>query len=82
MAIARVTFREERCKGCRLCAVFCPRGIIATAGHINAMGFHPATLADPEKCTGCATCARMCPDLVIEVEKEVAEVGQSFDERK
>lgn len=75
MAIARVTFREERCKGCRLCAVFCPKGIIAMAGHINAMGFHPATVSEPEKCTGCATCARMCPDLVIEVEKEAAKVG-------
>ncbi|SHF28889.1 2-oxoglutarate ferredoxin oxidoreductase subunit delta [Desulfofundulus australicus DSM 11792] len=75
MASARVTFREERCKGCGLCVIFCPKGIIALAEHINGMGFHPATVKDQSKCTGCATCARMCPDLVIEVEREVARVG-------
>nr|WP_243137330.1 4Fe-4S binding protein [Desulfofundulus thermobenzoicus] len=75
MVVARVTFREERCKGCELCRHFCPRGIIAMASHINGMGFHPATVTEPEKCTGCATCAKMCPDLVIEVEREVVQVG-------
>ena len=70
--MARVTFREDRCKGCELCKTFCPKGIITMADHINSMGFHPATV-EPENmdtCIGCATCARMCPDLVIEVEKE------------
>lgn len=71
----RVTFRENRCKGCELCKTFCPKGIIEMAGHINAMGFHPATVVDMEKCTGCAICARMCPDMVIEVEKEEKKVG-------
>lgn len=74
MALARVTFREERCKGCELCATFCPKGLITMASHINDMGFHPATLVEQEKCIGCAICARMCPDLVIEVEKEVVGV--------
>jgi 2-oxoglutarate ferredoxin oxidoreductase subunit delta len=40
------------------------------AGHINEMGYHPATVKEQEKCTGCAMCALICPDLVIEVEKE------------
>lgn len=71
----RVTFREDRCKGCELCKTFCPKGIIEMAGHINAMGFHPATVVDMEKCTGCAICAIMCPDMVIEVEKEEKKVG-------
>lgn len=75
MTTARVTFREERCKGCELCTTVCPKKIITMASHINVMGFHPATVEDMEKCTGCATCARMCPDLVIEVEKEEKKVG-------
>ncbi|MBO8137792.1 MAG: 4Fe-4S binding protein [Desulfotomaculum sp.] len=70
--MARVTFREERCKGCELCIAVCPENIIILADHINAMGFHPATVVEQEKCKGCAMCARMCPDLVIEVEREVA----------
>lgn len=73
----RVTFREERCKGCELCRAFCPRGIIKMSDRLNAMGFHPATVAEEDmaRCTGCATCARMCPDIVIEVEKEEKKVG-------
>lgn len=70
--MARVTFREERCKGCELCIAACPENIIVLAEHINAMGFHPATVVEQEKCKGCAMCARMCPDVVITVEREVA----------
>jgi len=73
--LARVTFREERCKGCELCTAVCPKDLLAMSKHINAMGFHPATITDMEQCNGCATCARMCPDLVIEVEKEGKKVG-------
>jgi 2-oxoglutarate ferredoxin oxidoreductase subunit delta len=74
-SLPRVTFREDRCKGCELCKNFCPQGIVVMADHINAMGFHPATVIEIEKCKGCATCARMCPDMVIEVEKEEKKVG-------
>ncbi|MTI84138.1 MAG: 4Fe-4S dicluster domain-containing protein [Firmicutes bacterium] len=73
--MARVTFREERCKGCELCTAVCPKGLLAMSKHINAMGFHPAAITDMDQCNGCATCARMCPDLVIEVEKEEKKVG-------
>lgn len=69
----RVTFREERCKGCELCLHVCPQQIITQADHFNAMGFHPATVKEMDKCIGCAMCARMCPDVVIEVEKESKE---------
>lgn len=73
--MARVTFREERCKGCGLCINVCPKQILVPAEHINNMGFHPVTVSDMDKCTGCALCARMCPDMVIEVEKEEKKVG-------
>lgn len=69
--MGRVTFREDHCKGCGLCMAVCPKQIIVLAGHINASGFHPATVLEQEKCTGCALCALMCPDMVIEVEREV-----------
>ncbi len=68
--MARVIFREERCKGCRLCTAVCPRGIISMSGRINEMGYHPATVEEMEKCTGCTLCALVCPDMVIEVERE------------
>ncbi len=66
----KVTFREERCKGCELCVSACPKGIIRISeDRLNAKGFRPAEITDQEQCIGCAFCATICPDVVIEVEK-------------
>ena len=68
--MAKLTFRTDRCKGCGLCVIACPKGLIAIAkDKINQKGHHPADLTDPEKCVGCASCAIMCPDCIIEVER-------------
>ena len=68
--MAKVTFDEERCKGCELCTTVCPKKIVIMAtDRINTKGYHPATVKDMERCIGCAFCARICPDVVIEVEK-------------
>ena len=67
----KVTFREDRCKGCKLCISVCPKKIITMSTRLNIKGHHPATIsADKMKdCIGCASCAKMCPDCVIKVEK-------------
>ena len=65
----KVTFREERCKGCELCLFVCPKHIIVLSAATNAKGYHPATVERMDECTGCASCARMCPDSVITVER-------------
>lgn len=68
--MAKVTFNEERCKGCGLCVTACPKNIISLAqDKINAKGYHPAEVVEMEKCIGCASCAIMCPDTVISVER-------------
>ena len=67
----RVTFLEEHCKGCGLCAAACPKKIVALSGErINAKGYHPAGVTNPGACIGCAFCAVMCPDAAITVEKD------------
>ena len=73
MAKGRIEINEERCKGCTLCVIACPQSIIEMAGErVNAKGYHPALLIDPEtKCTGCALCAVACPDVCITVYKQV-----------
>ncbi len=66
----KVTFNEERCKGCKLCVTVCPKNIVLIDGEkLNLKGFHPAGVKEMEKCIGCAFCATICPDCVIEVEK-------------
>jgi 2-oxoglutarate ferredoxin oxidoreductase subunit delta len=68
--MAKVTFNEDRCKGCELCVSVCPKKIvIMAADRINEKGYHPATVVDMDKCIGCTFCAMTCPDVVIEVEK-------------
>lgn len=68
--MANVTFDEDRCKGCGLCTVACPKKIVVlSADRINAKGFHPAEITDMDSCIGCAFCATMCPDVVIRVDK-------------
>jgi 2-oxoglutarate ferredoxin oxidoreductase subunit delta len=73
MAVKGTIFIEEdRCKGCALCASVCPQGVIAMAtDHLNAKGYYPALLNDPDgDCTGCAICAVICPDVCITVYRE------------
>jgi 2-oxoglutarate ferredoxin oxidoreductase subunit delta len=68
--MAKVVFNEERCKGCGLCVLSCPKKDIFISQKINNQGFNVACLKEDNKCTGCALCAEMCPDVVIEVWKE------------
>ena len=69
--MAKVTFREERCKGCGQCIIVCPKNIRSYSAELNVKGYQPATVTEENmaKCIGCASCGRMCPDLVITVEK-------------
>jgi len=69
-SMAKVTFNEERCKGCRLCTTVCPKNIVVmSTTKLNLKGFHPAGVTEMEKCIGCGFCATICPDCIIEVEK-------------
>ena len=66
----KVTFNSDRCKGCGLCVIACPKKILKIdEATLNAKGYHPAVMVDQEKCIACSMCAMMCPDCVIKVEK-------------
>ena len=70
--MAKVTFNEDRCKGCGHCVRVCPAKIIEIDEEkLNIKGYHPAVVKEEnmKKCLGDASCARMCPDVVITVEK-------------
>lgn len=74
MTCGTISIDAERCKGCKLCTTVCPQNIIRMAeDSLNAKGYHPAQLSDPDNaCTGCAICAVICPDVCITVYREVA----------
>lgn len=63
----KITFREERCKGCGLCVMACPKKILGISSRVNRSGYPVAEIKDRKTCTGCTFCAEMCPDTVIMV---------------
>lgn len=70
MAKGKVSFNQERCKGCALCVEACPVKIVTLDNtKINSKGYNPADVVDMDRCIGCTNCATMCPDEVIEVER-------------
>jgi 2-oxoglutarate ferredoxin oxidoreductase subunit delta len=73
MAKGRIEINEANCKGCTLCKLACPQDVIdMVKDHVNAKGYYPAVLIDPEgQCTGCALCAVACPDVCITVFREM-----------
>jgi 2-oxoglutarate ferredoxin oxidoreductase subunit delta len=66
----KVTFNDERCKGCKLCMEFCPKKIIEmNTKKLNSKGFYSMQITEQDKCIGCAFCATMCPDCAITIER-------------
>ena len=67
-----VTVNTERCKGCSLCVVACPKHVLSLQEkEVNNRGYHYAYMAVPEECIGCQSCALVCPDACIEVYRVV-----------
>lgn len=64
----KIKINKDRCKGCYLCVVNCPYGLIKVSSEMNVKGVKPAIFSGG-KCTACRMCAVICPDLGIVVYK-------------
>ncbi len=65
-----LTIDLNRCKGCDLCVVVCPRKTLQLSKGINARGAHYAEVALKDGCSGCLQCFDICPDGAISIEVE------------
>lgn len=66
--MARLSINKEKCKGCYLCVVACPKKILKAGSSSNNKGYYYIECTDDNACIGCAACANMCPDSAIEVD--------------
>ena len=77
-ALAAVQLSEERCKGCSLCVVICPKGCLnLDRSRFNDKGFHPATFTfqgGKGACIACGLCYMVCPDYAIHTVKRVKDM--------
>jgi len=62
-------FSQERCKGCELCIVACPKKLLVMSTTFNGKGYNFSTCPDDAECVGCCLCAKTCPDTAIEIHK-------------
>jgi 2-oxoglutarate ferredoxin oxidoreductase subunit delta len=67
--MAKIEIDELRCKGCGLCTIACPAGLVRLSEQANLQGYATAIAEDGVKCTGCALCAEICPDVAVKVFK-------------
>jgi 2-oxoglutarate ferredoxin oxidoreductase subunit delta len=61
----KIEIDRERCKGCGLCAISCPKELLRMGEEINRQGYFFAVWEDTGGCTGCAICGEICPDVAI-----------------
>lgn len=84
----KIEIDRERCKGCGLCILVCPKHRIEISDILNAKGYYPArsqeeNVPDEQReCIGCALCAITCPDVAIEVYRESKEESSSKAKHK
>lgn len=67
--MGKLTIDYEKCKGCSMCVVACPKKILEINKEmLNLKGYNPVDIIDADACISCAMCATMCPDCVITID--------------
>jgi len=60
-----ITIIKERCKGCKLCVIYCPTETLEMTEELNFNGYFVPEVIDIIRCKGCNLCTKICPDFAI-----------------
>ncbi len=63
MSSATIEVIEKYCKGCAICAEFCPKQVLEMDAFV-------VKVVKPEACIACMQCELRCPDFAIKVHKD------------
>jgi 2-oxoglutarate ferredoxin oxidoreductase subunit delta len=77
---SRIQLDIERCKGCGLCVLYCPKGSLRMTQELNNQGNPYVEQIDPAACNACGICFRMCPDVAIKISDNKGSKSDSIDE--
>ena len=64
-----LTVDEKYCKGCGVCASFCPCQVLEVRNE-------KVHIANPDKCIGCRLCEKLCPDYAIYFSEEKGGINE------
>ena len=67
MAKGVIEIRENSCRGCGFCEMFCKKGCIEMSKRVSNLGLLLPDFINPDDCSACGMCAWMCPHTAIEV---------------
>lgn len=62
--VATLTLDQDKCVGCGMCLIVCPRAVLA-------MDNRQAGIKDRDACMECGACARNCPTGAVRVQAGV-----------
>ena len=65
----RLVINQAWCKGCGICAAFCPRNVLAVEKG-------KAVIREKEKCVFCGQCEQRCPDYAVYIDVREEAVKQ------
>lgn len=69
MGTKKLVLNTAWCKGCGICAAFCPKNVLAIEDE-------KAVIKDSEACIYCGQCEQRCPDYAIYIEQKEGEAQQ------
>ena len=69
---------QDKCTACGACVRACPKSVLALSKtKLNAKGYHPAEVVEPEACIGCKSCLRLgCPAISFDAEAKKANIDR------